>query len=106
MQVSPWRFEAVPDGTLALERYRQALETDNPFDLVILDLTIPGGMGGKEVVKQILALHPLAKVIVSSGYADDPLMAHYVDYGFKAVVPKPFELGVLIDTVSKVLMSD
>lgn len=98
--------ETVLDGTLALDRYRQALETDNPFDLVILDLTIPGGMGGKEVIKQILALHPLAKVIVSSGYADDPVMAHYADYGFKAVVPKPFELGVLIDTVSKVLMSD
>lgn len=98
--------EAVPDGALALDRYRQALETDSPFDLVILDLTIPGGMGGKEVAEQILALHPLAKIIVSSGYADDPVRANYADYGLRAFVPKPFELGELIDTVSKVFMSD
>jgi len=80
-----YNVETVANGTLALDRYRQTLDTGMPFDLVILDLTIPGGTGGEEVVKQILALHPQAKVIVSSGYADDPVIANYRDYGFKGV---------------------
>jgi len=101
-----YKVETVKNGSLALDRYRQALDAGKPYDLVILDLTIPGGIGGKEVVKQILALHPQAKVIVSSGYAADPIMANYQDYGFKGVATKPYNLDALEDLVKVVLMSD
>jgi len=93
-------------GQQAIDMYQQSMDAEKPFATVILDLTIPGGMGGQEAARGILEIDPEAKMIVSSGYADDPVMANYVDYGFKGVVPKPFELGVLIDTVNKVLMSD
>lgn len=101
-----YTVESVENGRLALERYSQALKDGAAFDLVILDLTIPGEVGGKEVIKQILALHPQAKVIVSSGYADDPVIANYVDYGFKGLVKKPYELNTLVNTVNEVLAED
>ncbi len=101
-----YTVETVTDGRLALDRYRQTLETGIPFDLVILDLTIPGGIGGKEVVTQILTLDPQAKVIVSSGYADDPVIANYADFGFKGVAAKPYELSTLEKIVDKVLMGE
>lgn len=101
-----YSVETAANSTLALDRYRQTLAAGTPFDLVILDLTIPGGEGGKEVVKQILALHPQAKVIVSSGYADDPVMANYADYGFIGVAAKPYDLQVLKDLVNEVLTRD
>ena len=100
------RAEIVPNGTLALDRYRQAVKAGTPFDLVILDLTIPGDIGGKEVVKQILCLHPQAKVIVSSGYADDPVMANYADYGFKGVISKPYSLDKLSGVLAQVMEND
>jgi len=62
------------------------METGLPFDFVILDLTIPGGMGGKEAIKKILQIDPKAKVIVSSGYSNDPVMANYKEYGFPGVI--------------------
>lgn len=98
--------ETVPDGPLALECYRQSLDGGIPFDLVILDLTIPGGMGGKEIGKQILALHPQAKIIVSSGYADDPVMSKYANYGFKGVAAKPYKLNDLVDITAEILMRE
>jgi len=70
-----------------------------------MDLTIPGGMGGKEAIKELLNIDPEAKVIVSSGYADDPVMAHYSSYGFKGVVAKPYTFGELQRTIEKVLKS-
>ncbi len=61
-------------------------------DALIMDLTIPGGMGGKEAVGKILAIDPDARVIVASGYSNDPVMAHYEKYGFIGSIAKPFEL--------------
>jgi PAS domain S-box-containing protein len=93
------------NGKKALELFRQSQLSGQPFDLLILDLTVPGGGGGKETIKQILQLDPNAKAVVSSGYTDDPVMAHYADYGFKGVVPKPYVYSQLIDTVTSVLES-
>lgn len=62
------------DGDEALEAYKAAMDTDNPYDLVVMDLTIPGGMGGKEAVTKLLQMHPEARVVVSSGYSNDPVM--------------------------------
>jgi len=90
-------------GHEALALYRQALEAGAPFDAVIMDLTIPGGMGGEETIKKLLALDPHAKVIVSSGYVDDPLMANYADFGFKGIAAKPYTKNELQEVLGKVL---
>ncbi len=93
---------AVPGGAEALAAYQQAMEQGSPFDLVIMDLTIPGGMGGQEAVGKILEIDATAKIIVASGYSNDPVMANYKDYGFVAMLVKPYRLQDLekvIDTI-------
>jgi len=78
------------NGEEAIALYQEAMNSENRFDLVVMDLTVPGGMGGKEAVKEILALDPEARVIVSSGYSNDPILAHYSDHGFCGVIVKPY----------------
>jgi PAS domain S-box-containing protein len=93
------------DGQAALQCYRKAMAENNPFDVVIMDLTIPGGMGGKEAIKQLLRIDPDASAIVSSGYSHDPVMADYQKYGFKDVIVKPYQVEDLKNVVEKVLRS-
>ena len=85
----------VQDGAEAISIYQEMMESENPIDLVVLDLTIPGGMGGKETAQKLLQLDPDAKLIVASGYSNDPVMAEYTEYGFRAAVAKPFTLKEL-----------
>jgi DNA-binding NarL/FixJ family response regulator len=80
------------DGKEAVEEYRKSLASQNSVDLIIMDLTIPGGMGGEEAVKAILNIDPEARVIVSSGYSNNPVMANYAQYGFRSAVVKPYKL--------------
>ena len=80
------------NGEEAIEIYREYYNSGKPVDIVIMDLTIPGGMGGREAVQTILKIDPDATVIVASGYSDDPVMANYREYGFKAAIKKPFDL--------------
>lgn len=75
----------------------------NPIDVILMDLTVPGGMGGKEAMQEILALDPDARAIVSSGYSNDPVMADYTKYGFKAAVTKPFLLEDLQHAIMDVI---
>ena len=84
--------ECTENGTEAVEIYRKRKEEGRPFAAVILDLTIPGGVGGKETVTSLLKINPDVKAIVSSGYSTDPIMANFRDYGFSAVLGKPFRL--------------
>lgn len=83
------------DGSEAVTRYADALQSGTPFAAVIMDLTIPGGMGGKEAAQQILALDPDAFLVVSSGYSNDPIMANYRAYGFRRAVAKPYKINEL-----------
>jgi PAS domain S-box-containing protein len=91
------------EGAQAIDLYRRAMEAGTPFDLTIMDLTVPGGMGGKDAVKKLLEIDPRARVIVSSGYSKDPVMAEYGNYGFRGVVAKPFRVKELSETVHRVM---
>jgi PAS domain S-box-containing protein len=91
------------DGTEAVETYKRLANSPQPVDLVIMDLTIPGGMGGKEAIKEILAIDRDAKVIVSSGYSNDPVMSNYQEYGFSAAVIKPYKLVELAKAINKLI---
>lgn len=93
----------VADGEAAVDEYSRCFKENDPYDAVIMDLTIPGGMGGKEAVGRILEADPGAKVLVSSGYSDDPVMTHYSDYGFIGVINKPFALASIKGTLEAVL---
>lgn len=84
--------EVACDGEEAIARYQESLDSNCRFDVVLMDLTIPGGMGGKDAVQQILGIDPEAKVIVSSGYSDDPIMANFLDFGFCAAIEKPYRM--------------
>ena len=97
-----YEVDSVYDGAQAIEAYRKSMET-RPYAAVIMDLTIPGGMGGKEAITHILDVDPGAKVIVSSGYATDPVMARYQQYGFAGVVKKPVDMDELADKLHSVL---
>lgn len=98
-----YTVELTKDGAEAIERYKKAEESGEPFDVVIMDLTIPGGMGGREAIKQLLEIDPDAKAIVSSGYSTDPVMADYKKYGFSAVVTKPYSVGELEKKLRSIL---
>ena len=87
-----YETEVARNGELALEAWRSALEQRRPFLAVIMDLTISGGMGGAEAVLKLKSLDPSAKAIVSSGYADDPVMAAHEAHGFDGALPKPFKV--------------
>ncbi|MCD6430483.1 MAG: response regulator [Deltaproteobacteria bacterium] len=93
------------DGHEALELYQEAKEAGAPIDLIIMDLTIPGGMGGKDAVEKIHELDPQAKVIVSSGYSNDPVMANFGEYGFLGAMVKPFQMQELVEIISKIIAS-
>ncbi|MEI6167604.1 MAG: PocR ligand-binding domain-containing protein [bacterium] len=95
--------EVTADGQHAIDLYKQALAAGTPFQAMILDLTIPGGMGGQEVIKAILAIDPKARAIASSGYAEGPVMSDYAAYGFKGIIAKPYTEDQLRDVLRKVL---
>jgi len=87
--------EVAKNGEAALEMYQRALEVGNPFDAVILDLTIRGGLGGIETNKRLQAMDPKVKTVVSSGYSDDAMLSGYPASGFKACLKKPYGMDEL-----------
>lgn len=90
------------DGAQALEMYKSAMGAA-PFDVVIMDLTVPGGMGGREAIAQLRQIDPHVVAIVSSGYSNDPVLANYEEFGFKGFVPKPFRIQKLSQVIGEVL---
>lgn len=103
LSILQYEVETAKDGIETIELYNNAKEKGAPFDVVIMDLTIPGGMGGKETIKTLLKIDPNVKAIVSSGYSNSRTMANYEDYGFSAVLPKPYNINELSETLRKVL---
>ncbi|MHB8104106.1 MAG: PAS domain S-box protein [Dehalococcoidales bacterium] len=103
LNLAGYIVELAAEGSEALEKYKQAQKEADPFNVVIMDLTIPGGMGGKEAVQKLLEIDPQAKVIVSSGYANDPIMSEFKKYGFKAVIAKPYSVKQLQESLSSLL---
>jgi len=101
-----YRPESVENGQDALDAYRQAQEAGQPYAAVIMDLTIPGGMGGEEAMGKLLALDPKAKAIVSSGYSNDPIMAEYAAHGFSGVLGKPYRIEDVSAALRRVIGSD
>jgi PAS domain S-box-containing protein len=91
------------DGVEAVELYKSAIESGDPYDAIILDLTVPGGMSGREAIKELLMIDPKVKAIVSSGYSNDPVMADYRGYGFSGIIVKPFKIDDLRDALEGVL---
>lgn len=96
---------SVKDGNEAIQQYESSMESGEPFDAVILDLTVKGGMGGREAVKLLLRMDPKVRAIVSSGYFNDPVLTSYEDYGFSGAMPKPYQKNDLERVLAKVLSS-
>ncbi len=91
------------NGSEAIAQYREARDAGRPFAAVILDLTVPGGMGGREAIKKLRELDGGVRAIVSSGYYDDPIMADFQEHGFCGIVAKPYkmeELGKALQAVT------
>lgn len=98
-----YEVEVARDGVDMLIRYMEARNSGKTFDAVIMDLTVPGGMGGKDAVRKLLEVDPAVKAIVSSGYADNQIMADYKNYGFAGVIAKPFVINHLAATLDSVI---
>jgi signal transduction histidine kinase/ActR/RegA family two-component response regulator len=93
------------NGEEAVQMYLEAYQQEKPFDLVILDLTIKGGMGGKETVSILRKIDPSMKAVISSGYSQDPVMSQFVEYGFDGALAKPYNMQQLEEILHRVLQS-
>lgn len=90
------------DGSQAIKMYKKAQTTEDAFDAVILDLTVPGGMGGLKTIIELLKIDSNVKAIASSGYSNDPIMSNYEDYGFCGIVPKPYTKSQLAEILNNI----
>ncbi|MBI9075662.1 MAG: PAS domain S-box protein [Desulfatibacillum sp.] len=95
--------DKAPDGAEAVRIYQEAMESAQPFRIVIMDLTVPGGMGGKQAMEKILEMDPHAKALVSSGYSQDPIMSEFREFGFSGVIAKPFTPENLMRVINRAL---
>jgi signal transduction histidine kinase len=98
-----YTVECVQDGTEAVAAYQRAQAAGQPFAVVILDYTIPGGMGGLEALARLRALDPQVTALISSGYANNPVVADWAYYGFSGVVAKPYTIAQLQEALHNVL---
>jgi PAS domain S-box-containing protein len=98
-----YEVDSARDGASGVEKYRQALQEKRPFHIVILDLTIPGGMGGKETLARLQEIDPQVVAIASSGYSNDPILASFREHGFKGILAKPYDIRELQKTLQDLL---
>jgi DNA-binding NtrC family response regulator len=93
----------VKEGNTAIKEYKEALEEGVPFDLLIIDLTIKGGRGGKSTIEELKSIDPDVRAIVTSGYSGDPVIAEFQKYGFIDYLLKPFKLDEFVEKIEKYL---
>ena len=98
-----YTVEFAADGSRAIDLYQEAREAGTPFDAVIMDLIVPGGMGGNEALGRLLAIDPNVKAILSSGHVNHPIMAEFKKHGFSGVVTKPYRIHDLGDTLHAII---
>lgn len=96
-----YKVDVAKNGNVALDLYKKSVEDKAPYDLVILDITVPGGMGGEETISKLRTINPAVKALVSSGYSNDPIMAKPEKFGFMGVLPKPYSVEDLINIVQR-----
>jgi CheY-like chemotaxis protein len=101
-----YEVQTARDGAEAIALFEEAMGAGRGFSAVLLDLTVNGGMGGAEAVAKLRELEPAAKLIVSSGYSDGPVMSDFAKYGFDAVIPKPWTTTELNEVFRRVLVAD
>jgi CheY-like chemotaxis protein len=92
------------DGAEAVECYQKAKDCGKPYDIVILDLTVKEGIGGREAIRRLIEIDPNVKGIVTSGGFDDPGIKEYKEYGFKGIVMKPYSINELSKILNKMMM--
>jgi len=98
-----YEVDFAENGEKAIEKYQRAMDEGKRYDAVIIDLTIPGGMGGKEAIGHLKKIDPEVKAIVSSGYSNDPILADYTRYGFSGMIIKPYKATTIGNVVQQVL---
>jgi len=98
-----WNTAWAVNGEEAIRKYRESLELGTPYDVVLLDLTVKGGLGGRETVAELLAIDPKVHTVVASGYANDDVMTHYWNYGFGAAVKKPYTIESLSHAIQQAM---
>jgi PAS domain S-box-containing protein len=98
-----YQVEVAVDGAETIELYKKALESAEPFNVVIMDLTIAGGMGGKEAIKKLSEIDPGVVAIVSSGFSTDPIMADFRKYGFSGIITKPYKIQEMSEALYTVI---
>ncbi|MDY6787400.1 MAG: ATP-binding protein [candidate division WOR-3 bacterium] len=103
IEMNGGRASITEEGSQTVHEYKEAMESGDPYDIVILDLTIPGGMGGRETIKELTELDKNVTAIVSSGYSNDPIMSQYREYGFAGVLRKPYRADDLTLLISELL---
>lgn len=103
LQAGGYDVALAADGVEAIQLYKKARESGHPFVGAIMDLTIPGGSGAEEVVKELISIDPNVRAIVTSGYLHDPVVENYEDHGFKGALTKPFRIEELRGVLESVL---
>jgi len=98
-----YQVDTVPDGEACIAAYTRARDEGRPYAVLIMDLTIPGGMGGKEAIQRLRELDPEVRAIVSSGYSHGPEMANHKQHGFRGMVGKPYKIEELAREITAVL---
>lgn len=95
--------ELTVDGDETINKYNESLDNGAPYDLIIMDLTIPGGKGGKDTIIELKAIDPDVNAIVSSGYSNDPILSNFEEYGFKGIISKPYNMDILKETIENII---
>lgn len=103
LEIMGYETEFALDGREAIDKFRRAKESGKPFSAVILDLTIPGGMGGRDAMQKLLEVDPAVKAVVSSGYSKDPIMSDFRKYGFSGVISKPYRVSDFSRVITSVI---